>query len=103
MNNKLTSILVLTLPTRSNDFVIYSDVSKEGLEYILMQYDKVIAYVSRQLKPYELNHPTHDLELVVVVLVLKIWRYYLYSEKCDIYTDHQNLKYLFTHKELNMT
>ncbi|GKC55231.1 retrotransposon protein, putative, ty3-gypsy subclass [Tanacetum coccineum] len=27
---------------------------------------KVIAYASRQLKPYEVNYPTHDLELAAV-------------------------------------
>jgi hypothetical protein len=38
----------------------------------------------------------------VVVFALKIWRHYLYSEKCEIYTDHKSLKYFFTQKELNM-
>ena len=33
---------------------------------------------------------------------LKIWRHYLYGEKCRIFTDHKSLKYLFTHKELNL-
>nr|GEZ76819.1 hypothetical protein [Tanacetum cinerariifolium] len=47
-------------------FQIYSDASKKGLGYVLMQHGKVIAYVSRQLKPYEVNYPTHDLELVAV-------------------------------------
>ena len=32
-----------------------------------------MAYASRQLKPHEHNHPTHDLELVAVVFSLKIW------------------------------
>nr|GFC98387.1 putative reverse transcriptase domain-containing protein [Tanacetum cinerariifolium] len=52
---------------------------------------KVIAYASRQLKPYEVNYPTHDLELVAVVFVLKIWRHYLYGESCDVFTDHKSL------------
>ena len=60
-----------------------------------MQNDKVIAYASRQLKPYERNYPTHDLELAAVVFALKIWRHYLYGVKCDIYTDHKSLKYFF--------
>ncbi|GKD95529.1 putative nucleotidyltransferase, ribonuclease H, partial [Tanacetum coccineum] len=57
---------------------------------------------SRQLKPYEANYPTHDLELAAVVFALKIWRHYLYGETCDIFTDHKSLKYIFTQKELNM-
>ncbi|GKA31946.1 zinc finger, CCHC-type, retrotransposon gag domain protein [Tanacetum coccineum] len=51
---------------------------------------QVIAYDSRQLKPYEVNYPTHDLELAAVVFALKIWRHYLYGEACDIFTDHKN-------------
>ena len=34
---------------------------------------KVIACASLQLKDYEQNYPSHDLELAMVVLVLKIW------------------------------
>ena len=36
------------------------------------------------------------------VFALKIWRHYLYGESCDIFTDHQSLKYIFTQKELNL-
>ena len=36
------------------------------------------------------------------MFALKIWRHYLYGEKCEIYTDHKSLKYIFTHKELNI-
>jgi hypothetical protein len=67
-----------------------------------MQNDNVIVYTSHQLKPYEQNYPTHNLELVVVVFALKIWRHYLYGEKCEIYIDHKSLKYFFTQKEFNM-
>nr|GFC79287.1 retrotransposon protein, putative, Ty3-gypsy subclass [Tanacetum cinerariifolium] len=81
---------------------IYSDASKKGLGYVLMQHGKVIAYASRQIKPCEVNYPTHDLELASVVFALKIWRHYLYGESCDIFTDHKSLKYIFTQRELNM-
>jgi hypothetical protein len=53
------------------------------------------------LKIHEKNYPTHDLELAVVVHALKTWRHYLYGQKCDIYTDHKSLKYIFTQSELN--
>ncbi|GJT06178.1 putative reverse transcriptase domain-containing protein [Tanacetum coccineum] len=56
-----------TLTKGSGGFQIYSDASKKGLGCVLMQHRKVIAYASRQLKPYEVNYPTHDLELAAVI------------------------------------
>lgn len=43
-----------------------------GLGGVLMHNAQVVAYVSRQLKVHEKNYPMHDLELAVVVFVLKI-------------------------------
>nr|GEZ25517.1 putative reverse transcriptase domain-containing protein [Tanacetum cinerariifolium] len=93
---------ILTLPSGSGSLQIYNDASKKGLGCVLMHHDKVVAYASRQLKLYEANYPTHDLELAAMVFALKIWRHYLYGETCDIFTDHKSLKYIFTQKELNM-
>ncbi len=36
------------------------------------------------------------------MFALKIWRHYLHGKKCYIYTDYKSLKYLLTHKELNL-
>ena len=33
---------------------------------------------------------------------LKIWRYYLIGNKCEIYTGHKSLKYIFTQPDLNL-
>ena len=67
-----------------------------------MQHGHVVAYASRQLKPHELNYPTHDLELAAIVFALKIWRHYLYGTTVELYCDHKSLKYLYDQKELNM-
>ena len=75
---------------------------QNGVSTVLMQNGKVIAYASRQLRRYEENYPTHDMELVAVVFALKIWRHYLYGEKCQIFTNHKSLRYLLTQKELNL-
>jgi len=61
-----------------------------------MQDDKVVAYASRQLKKHKKNYPTHDLELAAMVHALKIWRHHLIGNKCEIFTDHNSLKYIFT-------
>ena len=99
---KLTTTLLLAIPRSGEKYSIYNNASHSGLGCILMQEGWVNAYASRQLKKHEVNYPTHDLELVVVVFVLKIWRHYLYGEKVEIYTNHKSLHYLLSQKELNM-
>ena len=54
------------------------------------------------MKTHERNYPTHDLELAAVVFALKIWRHYLYGVRCEVFTDQQSLKYLFSQKDLNL-
>ena len=96
LKNHLITAPVLTLSIFGVGYVVFSDASKQGLECVLMQDGKVIAYASCQLKKHETNYPTHDLELATVVFALKIWRHYLYGETCQVFTDHKSLKYLFT-------
>ena len=67
-----------------------------------MQEGRVVSYASRQLRPHELNYATHDLELVAVMHTLKTWRHFLIGNRCDVYTDHKSLKYIFTQKDLNL-
>ena len=72
LKQRLVIASVLTIPSGTGSFVIYSDVSHKGLGCVLMQNGKVVAYASRQLKNYEKNYPTHELELAIVVFALKI-------------------------------
>ncbi|GKC36790.1 putative reverse transcriptase domain-containing protein, partial [Tanacetum coccineum] len=99
---KLCSAPILALPEGSKIFIVYCDASIKGLGAVLMQREKVIAYASRQLKIYEKNYMTHDLELGVVVFSLKLWRHYLYETKCTVFTDHKSLQHILNQKELNM-
>ena len=85
LKGRLTSAPVLALPNGRDGFVVYSDASQQGLGFVLMQNDRVIAYASRQLKKHEENYPTHDLELTAVMFALKIWRHYLYGVLCRIH------------------
>ncbi|GJU29861.1 retrotransposon protein, putative, ty3-gypsy subclass [Tanacetum coccineum] len=66
LKQKLCEAPILALPEGNDDFVVYCDVSHQGLGAVLMQREKVIAYASRQLKPNEENYTTHDLELGAV-------------------------------------
>jgi ribonuclease HI len=102
LRKRLTTAPVLAMPDIHKSFDIYCDASKQGLGCVLMQEGHMIAYASRQLRKNEQNYPTHDLELAAVIHALKIWRHYLLGNKCQIYTDHKSLKYIFTQNDLNL-
>lgn len=67
-----------------------------------MQNGQFMDYASRQLEVHERNYHTHDLELAIMVFVLKVWRHCLFGSRFEMFNDHKSLKYLFDHKELNM-
>jgi hypothetical protein len=102
LKKKLTTAPVLIMPDIHKGFDVYCDASRQGLGCVLMQEGKVVAYASRQLKKHEQNYPTHDLELAAIVHTLKIWRHYMIGNKCQIFTDHKSLKYIFTQRDLNL-
>jgi hypothetical protein len=37
-----------------------------------------------------------------VVHALKIWRHYIIGKRCEVYSDHKSLKYIFTQPNLNL-
>jgi hypothetical protein len=102
LKKRLTTTPVLIMTDIHKGFDVYCDASQQGLGCVLMQEGKVVAYASRQLRKHEQNYPTHDLELAAVVHALKIWRHYMIGNKCQIFTYHKSLKYIFTQKDLNL-
>lgn len=56
LKKRLTTILVLALPSGTKGFVIYSDASYKGFGYALMQHGRVISYTPRQLNLYKINY-----------------------------------------------
>ncbi|GJY87075.1 putative reverse transcriptase domain-containing protein [Tanacetum coccineum] len=75
---------ILALPEGTKDFVVYYDASLKGYGVVLMKREKVITYASRQLKVYEENYATHDLELGAVVFALR-WIELLSDYNCEIW------------------
>jgi hypothetical protein len=102
LRQHLTSAPVLVQPDNSKPFEVFCDASGTGLDCVLMQEGRVIVYASQALRNHEINYPSHDLELAVVVHALKIWRHYLMGNRCNIFIDHKSLKYIFTQSNLNM-
>jgi hypothetical protein len=102
LKKRLTIAPILVMPDMEKSFSIYCDASGQGLGCVLMQDGHMVAYASQQLRKHEVNYPTHDLELVDVVHALKIWMHYLMGKRCELYTDHKSLKYIFTQSNLNL-
>jgi hypothetical protein len=71
LKKRLTTAPILVMPDNEKPFSIYCDASGQGIG-------------------------THDLELTAVVHALKIWRHYLMGKRCELYTEHKSLKYIFT-------
>ena len=99
---RLTSTPILIVSEMGQRYTMYCDSSKDRLGCVLIQSERVVAYVSRQLKSHEQSYPTHDMELVAIVFTLNIWRHYLYGEQFEVLSDHKSLKYIFTQRDLNM-
>ena len=67
----------------------------------MTQEGHVIVYKSRKLKIHEKNYATYDLELVVVIHALKMWRHHLIERKFMLMTYNKELKYLLDQPNLN--
>jgi hypothetical protein len=102
LKKRLTTAPVITMPNMERLFSIYCDASGQGLGCVLMQDGHVVVYASRQLRKHEEKYLTHDLELAAVLHALKIWWHYIIGKRCEVYSDHKSLKYIFTQPDLNL-
>ncbi|RDY13892.1 Retrovirus-related Pol polyprotein from transposon gypsy, partial [Mucuna pruriens] len=68
LKDKLTNALVLCLPNFDNTFEIECDAFGVGIEVVLMQESKPIAYFSEKLSGVALNYSTYDKKLYALFL-----------------------------------
>ncbi|XP_056698056.1 uncharacterized protein [Spinacia oleracea] len=74
---------MLTLPDGGDTYDVYRDASNNGLGCVLMYNEKVIVTSCHSVCIEDMEN-------------------YLYGVKCNIFTKHKSLKYIFTQKHLNM-
>jgi hypothetical protein len=97
----LKSAPILRIADPNEYFIVCTYACNEGIGVFLSQNGFVICYESRKLKEHERNYATHDLELAAIVHALRKWRHYLMGKRFELRTDHNGLKYLFDHPNLN--
>jgi hypothetical protein len=91
----LTSAPILKIAYPNKDYIVCTNVCKEGLGGVLSQEGFVVCYESRKLKEHEKNYATHDLELAAIIHALRKWRHYLMGKRFKLRKNHNGLKYLF--------
>jgi len=89
----------ITVETDASDKALGACISQPGPEGKLQP----VAYYSRKLAPAELRYNIHDKELLAIVDAFRQWKVYLEGPKhtVTVFTDHKNLIYFTTTKELN--
>ncbi len=87
-------------------FILYTDVSKEGLGAILAQEGRdkrihPVTFISYKNNHHERNYPITDLKRLAVFWVVKKLKRYLRGILFTIIMDHSALKYIFTKEEIS--
>jgi len=107
LKKKIMSQLVLSLLKRKGKFRVETDALGHAIRRVLSQEQegkwKPIAFLSRTMQPVERNYEIYDKKLLAIVEALTKWRQYLLdtTEKFEVWTDHENLKYFREPQKLN--
>ena len=101
----VSSAPTLILPDPTKPYVITADACGYGIGACLMQDHgkglQPIAFLSKKLSDTELRYENHERELLALYRTLKEWRHYLYGSQFTLKTDHRNLIWLLTQKQLS--
>jgi hypothetical protein len=101
LKNKLIEAPILVLPNFDKPFQLFTDASGTGLGAVLEQDGKVVAYISRSLKPSEKNYTVYEKEALALVWSIKKLKQYLHGRKFDAFVDNGPVAWFATSKFQN--
>ena len=104
----LSSYPLIAHPNNAKPFILHTDASSEGLGACLSQLndkleEKPVAYISRTLNKAELNYSTTEKEMLEAVWAMHKFRFFLFGQNFNLYTDHQALRGIFKNQSDNVT
>ena len=109
LKRSVTSAPVLISPDPTRPFRIEADSSDYATGAVLSQVSPAdekwhpVAFLSKSLSPVERNYEIHDKEMLAIIRSLQEWRHFLEGSEhqVEIWTDHKNLEYFMSAKQLN--
>ncbi len=109
LKQSVTAAPILISPDSTKPFWIEADSSDFATGAVLSQMsaeDKKwhpVAFLSKALSPVKRNYEIHDKEMLAIIWALQEWRHFVEGAEhpCEIWTDHKNLEYFMTAKQLN--
>eukprot|EP00731_Ephydatia_muelleri_P004049 Em0002g225a len=103
LKKRLVSTPVLVMPQFTQEFILDTDASGEGLGAVLSQViegeEKVVAYASKTLTRTERKYCATRREMLALVWATHHFRPYLYGHRFVLRTDHSALQWLHNFKE----
>lgn len=89
----------IIIETDASDYVSTGIMSQHDENQVL----RPVAYDSKKHSPVECNYEIYDKELLAIIRDFDEWRLELEGAKypISVITDHKNLEYFMTKKELN--
>ncbi|GMI70373.1 hypothetical protein HRI_000706600 [Hibiscus trionum] len=89
---------VLALPNFSKEFTLETDASSKGIEVVLSQDGRPLAYLSKALGPKHTDLSIYEKEYLAILMTATKWRHYFEGRSFVIKTDHEPLKHLLEQK-----
>ena len=102
---QMSSKPTLILPREDVPFVVHTDASAFAVGASINQDHgaglQPIGFISKKLLPAECRYPTHEQELLAIIIALKSWRHFLYGRKFIVQTDHHSLVHFMKQPNLS--
>lgn len=89
-----TTTPTLVMPNFNDSFTIETNALEEGIDVVLTQQGKLIAYMSHAPGVTKKSWSSYTREMLAIVEAIRLWRLYVLGRKFFIETDQHSLKYL---------